>query len=412
MCSSVNVPLRRSGEVFPAPGRPCGGASMTTNFLVPRPHGAGPDAEMDVAWQELMAITELQGLDAPGDGSFDTSQYQTYENVVHMGGYGTPHPQPDPSCELAVAGPYGCYWHEDRHRSDAEAAYGHTDNQLGHMAPPFSTNPPVAPREHVAVSGLQGPSQQIWTSHAAEDLESDSGLSLGSSPPLASPDVSVGVVGYQGVDAGGVYRAVDSQYNMDFRHHAPSYLPPQAGGPALRMSKHHGPCHASGAPGRGGSLAKGAPSPAPLSRDERRALALKIPFPMEKIINLPVDDFNELLTQHALSDSQLALVRDIRRRGKNKVAAQNCRKRKLESIVHLERELGQLHGQRERLAQERRECQRSLAFLRRRLSDLYAQVFAHLRDESGRPYSTDEYSLQQTPDGKMYLVPLSRRAPC
>ncbi|XP_053704540.1 transcription factor NF-E2 45 kDa subunit isoform X1 [Synchiropus splendidus] len=403
MCSTVNFPLRRSSEALAAPGRPCGGASMTSNF-------AGPDTEMDVAWQELMAITELQELEPPGEGSFATAQYQTYENTVHMGGYGTP--QPDPSSELAVASSYGCFSHQDCHCSNAEAVYGHTDDQLGHMASSYPTNLLMAPREHV--SGLrvslcppQGLSQQIWPSHTAEDLESDSGLSLGSSPPLASPDGSVALIGYQGLDVIGAFR--------EPHHHTPSYpscLPPQAPPQTLRMIKQHGPCDISATPSRGSSHTKSVSHSSHLSRDERRALALKIPFPMEKIVNLPVDDFNELLTQYTLNDSQLALVRDIRRRGKNKVAAQNCRKRKLESIIHLERELGQLAAQREHLSQERREFQRSLAFLQCRLSDLYAQVFAHLRDENGRPYSMDEYSLQQTPDGKMYLVPFSRREPC
>lgn len=68
------------------------------------------------------------------------------------------------------------------------------------------------------------------------------------------------------------------------------------------------------------------------NRDERRARAMKIPFSNEKIVNLPVEEFNELLAKHQLSEAQLALVRDIRRRGKNKMAAQNCRKRKLDTI--------------------------------------------------------------------------------
>lgn len=33
---------------------------MTANFPGARPRGALQDCEMDVAWQELMAITELQ----------------------------------------------------------------------------------------------------------------------------------------------------------------------------------------------------------------------------------------------------------------------------------------------------------------------------------------------------------------
>lgn len=141
------------------------------------------------------------------------------------------------------------------------------------------------------------------------------------------------------------------------------------------------------------------------SRDERRALAMKIPFPTDKIVNLPVDDFNELLAQYPLTESQLALVRDIRRRGKNKVAAQNCRKRKLETIVQLERELERLGSERERLLRARGEADRTLEVMRQQLAELYHDIFQHLRDESGNSYSPEEYVLQQAADGAIFLVP-------
>lgn len=41
-------------------GRLCGGLSISANFPGVRPNGQPQDPEMDVAWQELMAITELQ----------------------------------------------------------------------------------------------------------------------------------------------------------------------------------------------------------------------------------------------------------------------------------------------------------------------------------------------------------------
>ncbi|CAI9546414.1 unnamed protein product [Staurois parvus] len=63
------------------------------------------------------------------------------------------------------------------------------------------------------------------------------------------------------------------------------------------------------------------------TRDEQRAKALNVPFSVDTIVNLPVDDFNVLMSKHQFNDAQLALIRDIRRRGKNKVAAQNCRKK-------------------------------------------------------------------------------------
>lgn len=57
----------------------------------------------------------------------------------------------------------------------------------------------------------------------------------------------------------------------------------------------------------------------PLTRDEKRARSLSIPIPVQDIINLPMDEFNERLSKYDLSESQLSLIRDIRRRGKNKV---------------------------------------------------------------------------------------------
>ena len=80
-----------------------------------------------------------------------------------------------------------------------------------------------------------------------------------------------------------------------------------------------------------------------------------LPIPCSEIINLPMDEFNDLLSKHELTEEQLTLCRDIRRRGKNKVrpscrifletfschqvAAQNCRKRKIDQIKQLETEV-------------------------------------------------------------------------
>ena len=47
-------------KVLASPGKLCGGVSMSANFPGARSHGAPQDTEMDVTWQELMAITELQ----------------------------------------------------------------------------------------------------------------------------------------------------------------------------------------------------------------------------------------------------------------------------------------------------------------------------------------------------------------
>ncbi|KAG8559526.1 hypothetical protein GDO81_017364 [Engystomops pustulosus] len=145
------------------------------------------------------------------------------------------------------------------------------------------------------------------------------------------------------------------------------------------------------------------------SRDEQRARALKVPFSVDKIVNLPVDEFNALMSKHQFNEAQLALIRDIRRRGKNKVAAQNCRKRKMENIVELETDLDKLKYEKEKLLAEKGEYNSSLQLLKKQLGSLYMEVFSKLRDEDGNKYSPQEYSLQQTKDGNVFLVPKAKK---
>ncbi|XP_068592821.1 endoplasmic reticulum membrane sensor NFE2L1b [Cebidichthys violaceus] len=141
------------------------------------------------------------------------------------------------------------------------------------------------------------------------------------------------------------------------------------------------------------------------SRDERRARSMKIPFSNEKIINLPVEEFNELLAKHHLSEGQLALIRDIRRRGKNKMAAQNCRKRKLDTIINLEQGVHDLRRDKARLLKEKMEFIRSIRQMKQKMQSLYQEVFTQLRDEEGRPYPPSEYSLQYSADGSVLIMP-------
>ncbi|XP_075685623.1 nuclear factor erythroid 2-related factor 2 [Rhinoderma darwinii] len=145
------------------------------------------------------------------------------------------------------------------------------------------------------------------------------------------------------------------------------------------------------------------------SRDQQRAKALNVPFPVDKIVNLPVDDFNVLMSKHQFNEAQLALIRDIRRRGKNKVAAQNCRKRKMDNIVELESDLDKLKYEKEKLLAEKGEYNSNLRLLKKQLGTLYMEVFSKLHDEDGKPYSPHEYSLQQTKDGNVFLVPKAKK---
>ncbi|XP_051987946.1 endoplasmic reticulum membrane sensor NFE2L1a [Xyrauchen texanus] len=140
------------------------------------------------------------------------------------------------------------------------------------------------------------------------------------------------------------------------------------------------------------------------SRDEKHARALNIPFPNECIINLPVDEFNELLAKYRLNEAQLTLIRDIRRRGKNKMAAQNCRRRKLGILLGLERNVDGLRRHRARLLREKSEISCSLREIKQSLNSLYQEVYERLREEQGLLYSDNNFTLQQNSVSPVTLV--------
>ncbi|XP_007898705.2 endoplasmic reticulum membrane sensor NFE2L1 [Callorhinchus milii] len=264
------------------------------------------------------------------------------------------------------------------------------------------------------------------TSLASEEPESDSGLSLDTSPGSSSTNSSQsssslssdeeGAVGYSSdtdvlEGAVGGYRPEYSKIcRMDYQeyyhsldslehiYHNHSYnLSPgeisssQINHQAVEMKSVNGKCKSS--------------LDLNITRDEQRARLLRIPFSVEDIINMPVDKFTELLSMYDLNDAQMALIRDIRRRGKNKVAAQNCRKRKLERIVNLEDDVENLKMQKEKLQKDKIQYNKSVNLMKQKLSNLYRDVFSRLRDEYGRPVSPNQYSLQCGTDGSVLIVP-------
>lgn len=391
----------------------------------------------------------MQEFEVPNENPFEAGPYLSMEPMAHYGGCGMNLAEPNPpTCQASPAAAFEAGYAEamspyQRLNPNMEMHYGHGGCQTTRLPPhPPPLHPPLMSLlDPMNMNTNQGQGRNC-NGHP-DDIESDSGLSLGSSPPLTSPENEVhGALTYLprnsytdgDVDCTGDPGHMRPNVNapVDYSHtfgsysghsylpiapntrHAQQHMPHSHQHVAMKQQLFpatlHEPHANHASTPRTASFqsvhpkTKEAGISGPLTRDERRAIALQIPFPLDKIINLPVDDFNELLSRQALSDAQLTLVRDIRRRGKNKVAAQNCRKRKLENIVHLEDELGQLKARREHLARERLEFQQNLTMLKCRLSELYAKVFSQLRDEEGHPYSLEDYSLQQSNDGNLYLL--------
>ncbi|XP_019515192.1 PREDICTED: transcription factor NF-E2 45 kDa subunit [Hipposideros armiger] len=342
--------------------------------------------EMELTWQEIMSITELQGLNAPSEPSFESPAPAPFPGP----------PPPPPYCPCSIHPDAGFPLPPPPYELPVPASHvPDSPYSYGNMAIPVSkpltlsgllSEPLPDPLALLDIGLPAGPPKP------QEDPESDSGLSLNYSDAES--------LELEGTEAGRRHSEYVEMYPVEYPY---SLMPNSLAHPTYALPPAETPLalEPSSGPVRAKATARGEAG----SRDERRALAMKIPFPTDKIVNLPVDDFNELLARYPLTESQLALVRDIRRRGKNKVAAQNCRKRKLETIVQLERELELLGSERERLLRARGEADRTLEVMRQQLTELYRDIFQHLRDEAGNNYSPEEYALQQAADGAIFLVP-------
>ncbi|XP_071994756.1 transcription regulator protein BACH1 [Engystomops pustulosus] len=100
----------------------------------------------------------------------------------------------------------------------------------------------------------------------------------------------------------------------------------------------------------------------------------KLPFNAQKIISLSRYDFQSLVKMHNLSAEQLDCIHDIRRRSKNRIAAQRCRKRKLDCIQNLETEIRKLQTEKHHLLKERDQILSTLGETKQNLSGLCHQV--------------------------------------
>jgi len=116
------------------------------------------------------------------------------------------------------------------------------------------------------------------------------------------------------------------------------------------------------------------------SRDQLLLQENNIMASLSQVVDSNADDFNELVKELQLTAEQLTIIKDIRRRGKNKVAAQICRKRKIDSIESLKEDVDQLTEIKISLDSEHDSIQDEIRELTRQFDDLYKELIGENTD--------------------------------
>ncbi|XP_063789463.1 nuclear factor erythroid 2-related factor 2 [Pseudophryne corroboree] len=427
------------------------------NFLPPEPlpstdslqncaANAGNMQEVENAWEELLSLPELQCLSSQIESLVDLSMYSSPEAMNET----TPnymYHNPLPTIEKPLENPTPVFSNDfvDSFATNVPPVNTNATfnvesfcDDLFTLIDPKVTNVPLTDNLGQSLTELLDKPIDITDlslckafngSNPAEFNDSDSGISINTSPCATSPGQSMDSSVYGDAHFGcsdSEVEEMDSSPETVQQNPTEKFLMPLTEDPFFSLSPfmphdssfelevHNSPeSDLPVSPGQSRSPftkdKSASCQEARFTRDEQRAKALKVPFSVDKIVNLPVDAFNILMSKHQFNEPQLALIRDIRRRGKNKVAAQNCRKRKMENIVELETDLDKLKYEKEKLLAEKGEYNSSLRLLKKKLGTLYMEVFNKLHDEDGKPYSPHEYSLQQTKDGNVFLVPKAKK---
>lgn len=127
------------------------------------------------------------------------------------------------------------------------------------------------------------------------------------------------------------------------------------------------------------------------------------PYTSNQLVEMPVEKFNEIIKQ--LDEIRQHIAKDERRKGKNKLAARNCRKRKMDIIDDLDQGVSGLEQKRHDLLNERKKILEETMEIKRKTEWLNNYIFEYLRDSNGLPYSQTDFSLQYTTNGNVYVVP-------
>ena len=129
------------------------------------------------------------------------------------------------------------------------------------------------------------------------------------------------------------------------------------------------------------------------------------PTSRSKLISMPVEEFNHLLDLAKLNDIEVAFMKEWRRRGKNKTAAQVARKRKREEVGGLESEVEVMRQQKTELHTRYDQLRSQIKSLKERSLAAERRVYKKYSRSSGQSVSRDTHLIHVSQGNKLLLVP-------
>ena len=120
---------------------------------------------------------------------------------------------------------------------------------------------------------------------------------------------------------------------------------------------------------------------------------LSVTLERDKLISMPADRFNHLLDRSGLSENDVAYMKEWRRKGKNKMAAQQARKRKREEVDEMAADVNRLKEELAMLREERQSLQVELEHYPRECRRLEHVILSKYHDQHDANVSPDTHRL-------------------
>ena len=100
-----------------------------------------------------------------------------------------------------------------------------------------------------------------------------------------------------------------------------------------------------------------------------------LPSKKEKLVEMPFFQFKKILDDPGVDHNEKEEAKNIRKRGKNKVAAKNCRQKKIEVVMGLQQEVDQMKEQKKLLDTRCKSLEREINHLKQKCSSFRSLAY-------------------------------------